>query len=94
MQSVKCDKLQNCHLLRESSRDLNWVATSFVYVKAIDCEVVHVEVITESISVWTPVTNLRVDDVAAPEELVLPAGSPLSSEDLCNQLELRKVNSV
>ena len=33
------------------------------------------------------ITNQRVDGVAALEELALPAGSLLSSEDLCNQLE-------
>ena len=32
-------------------------------------------------------TNRRADGVAALEELVLPVGSLLSSEDLCNQLK-------
>ena len=35
-------------------------------------------------------TNLKVDGGAALEELALPVGSLLSSEDLCNQLEWRK----
>ena len=35
-------------------------------------------------------TNLKIDGGAALEELVLPVGSLLSSEDLCNQLEWRK----
>ena len=47
-------------------------------------------VIPLSVSVLFAVTNLRFDDVAAHEELVPPAGSLLSSEDLCNQLESRK----